>query len=39
MASMIVRQIMSPNVITVTPETSLKELSSLLAKRRISGAP
>lgn len=32
-------QIMTRDVITVTPETSLEDLASVLSKHRISGAP
>jgi len=34
-----VEQLMTREVVTVTPETTLKEVASLLAKHRISGVP
>src|SRR3954451_24247248 len=36
---MIVSQLMTTNVLTVTPETSLKEVATILSERRISGLP
>lgn len=34
-----VSQLMNPEVVSVTPETSLKEVASILTERRISGVP
>ena len=34
-----VEQVMSRDVVTVTPSTSLKEVALLLARHRISGVP
>ena len=36
---MIVSQLMTKDVVTVTPDTSLKDVAALLAARRISGIP
>lgn len=36
---MLVKEIMSTNVITVSPETSLKELGQLIKDKKISGVP
>ena len=33
------RDIMTKNVITVTPQTTVRELATLLLKKKISGAP
>jgi len=36
---MLVKEIMTRNVITVSPDTSLKEVSKILKEKRISGVP
>ena len=36
---MLVKEIMTKNVITVSPETSLKEVGKILKEKRISGIP
>ncbi len=36
---MLVKDIMSHNVITVTPETTLKEVGKILKEKRVSGLP
>lgn len=36
---MLVKEIMTKNVITVTPETSLKEVGKIFLEKRISGIP